>query len=307
MDLSNNKLGRHQMNLSDCFDRKDIVRDSNFRKTMFPKSLEPLSICYAVEELGLEVATGNPNISAIITTRQFASHVHEPCGLVVVESPQLAYYQLHNNLVKNGLIRFGPEHFIHPTAQIAPTAVLGNPVLISEGVTVGHRAIIGDNTAIGAGTYIGEDVVTSIRSMQNTRINGRFFPIEYAGGVKIGSHCQVLTGSIISKPYQAFYTEIGDDSIINLRVIIGHGVKIGQGAMVAGNNLIAGNVLIGENVWIGPSVTIRDGIKIGDRAKVRIGSVVIQDVGQDEEVSGNFAVPHKQQLRIYTRVKNGKL
>ena len=295
------------MNLSDYFDKKDIVRDSNFLKTMFPKSLEPLSICYAVEELALAVATGNPNISAIITTKKLASHVHEPRGLVAVETPKLAYYRLHNELVKNGLIRFGPEHFIHPTAQVAPTAVLGNPVLISEGVTIGHRAIIGDNTIIGAGTYIGENVVTSVRSMQDTRINGQFFPIEYIGGVMIGSRCQILTGSIISKPYQAFYTEIGDDSIINLKVIIGHGVKIGKGTMVAGNNLIAGNVLIGENVWIGPSVTIRDGIRIGDRAKVRLGSVVVQDVGQDEDVSGNFAVPHKQQLRIYMRIKNGKL
>jgi UDP-3-O-[3-hydroxymyristoyl] glucosamine N-acyltransferase len=295
------------MNLSDYFEKKDIVRDSHFLKTMFPKSLEPLSICYAVGELVLGVATGNPNISAIITTRELASHVHEPQGLVVVENPQLAYYQLHNDLVKNGLIRFGPEHFIHPTAQIAPTAVLGNPVLISEGVTVGHRAVIGDNTVIGTGTYIGENVVTSVRGMQDTRINGQFFPIEYAGGVRIGSRCQVLTGSIIQKPYQAFYTEIGDDSIISLKVVLGHGVKIGHGTMVAGNSQIAGNVLIGENVWIGPSATIRDGIRIGDYAKVRIGSVVIQDVGQGEEVSGNFAVPHKRQLRIYTRIKNGKL
>ncbi len=294
------------MSLSDYFDKQSIIRDGTFIKTMFPKTSEPYSICYATQQFFLEVALSNSNISAIITTKEIASLVDETRGLVVVENPQLAYYQLHNFLVENNLMSVHTEHFIHPTAKIAPTALIGKPVVIGEGVIISHRAIIGDYTVIGAVTYIGENVVTAVRGMQNTSVNGEFFPIQYAGGVKIGSKCEVLTGSIIQKPYHAHYTEIGDNSKISVKVVVGHGVKIGRGTMVAGNAQIAGNVAIGEGAWIGPSATIADGITIDDYAQVKIGSVVIEDVEHDQQVSGNFAVDHKRQLRIYGKIKDGQ-
>jgi UDP-3-O-[3-hydroxymyristoyl] glucosamine N-acyltransferase len=294
------------MNLSEYFDKQSIIRNGTFIKTMFPKTSEPYSICYAMQQFHLEVALSNQNISAIITTKELSSLVDKARGLVVVENPKLSYYQLHNFLVEKNLIPIHTEHFVHPTSQIAPTAIIGNHVVIGEGVIINHGAIINDYTVIGTGTYIGENVVISVRGMQDTYVNGEFFPIQYAGGVKIGSKCEVLSGAIIQKPYHAYYTEIGDDSKISVKVVVGHGVKIGRGTMVAGNTQIAGNVVIGEHVWIGPSTTIADGVTIGDYAQVKIGSVVIEDVEHDQQVSGNFAVDHKRQLRIHAKIKNGQ-
>lgn len=274
---------------------------------MHAKAREPYSICYATHRLYLDSALKNPNISALITTKELASSIDETRGLVVVENPQLSYYQLHNYLVENNLMALHDGQYVHRSAQIASSVVIGDHVVVAEGVVIEHRAIIADYTVIGANTYIGENVVTSARGMQDLHVNGVDFRIKYAGGVKIGQGCQVLSGAIVQRPYQAYYTEIGDNSKISVRVVVGHGVKIGHDTMVAGSVQIAGNVTIGDDVWIGPSATIADGITIGDQAKVRVGSVVVEDVGCKEEVSGNFAVAHKRQLRLYARIKNGQL
>ena len=63
--------------------------------------------------------------------------------------------------------------------------------------------------------------------------------------------------------------------------------------MIVANSGIGGRVSIGEDVWIGFGATIRDGIHIGDRARTNMGSVVTRNVGTEEAVTGNFAIPHK--------------
>ncbi len=295
------------MKLSEFFEQGNIVRDGLFLKTMYPKATEPSSICYAADRVHLEMALRNPNITALITTKEWVSLVDEARAVVIVQDAQLAYYRLHNFLVENKLMQVHAAHAISASAQIAPTAVIGKHVMIGERVVIEHHAVVGDYTIIGDDSYIGESVVTGSKGLQNLRVDGNSFPIKLAGGVRIGSHCEVLAGAIIQRPYHAIYTGIGDKCQIGPRAVVGHGVTIGCGSMVAGNAEITGNVSIGDGVWIGPSVTVADGISIGHRAKIRIGSVVVEDVGDDEDVSGNFAIIHKRHMRLFTRMKNGQL
>jgi UDP-3-O-[3-hydroxymyristoyl] glucosamine N-acyltransferase len=142
--------------------------------------------------------------------------------------------------------------------------------------------------------------------MLNTLVGGQSFPLLFAGGVKIGYRCEILTNAVIQRPYQAFYTNIGDDCKISVKAVVGHGVSIGRGTMVAGNAQISGDVVIGEEVWIGPSVTIASAVSVGDRAQVKLGSVVVSDVQPGQHVSGNFAVDHVRQLRFHGRLRSGQ-
>lgn len=294
------------MKLGDFFDPKDIVREGTFLKTMPPKTAEPLSICFAVRSPILKDVLDNPNISAIITTPELAPFVDASRAVVVVENPQLAYYQLHNYLVEHAGVAVHDEQGIHPSAHLASSVVIGKHVIIEEGVVIEHGAMIGDYTIIGAHTYVGHNVSTGVRGMLNTAIAGKSFPLVFAGGVRIGRRCEILTDAVIQRPYQAFYTEIGDDCKISVKAVVGHGVKIGRGTMVAGNAQLSGDVVIGENVWIGPSVTIASAVSIGDRAQVKLGSVVVTDVQPGQQVSGNFATDHVRQLRFHGRLRSGQ-
>ena len=139
--------------------------------------------------------------------------------------------------------------------------------------------------------------------MHNSYINDDYINVCDAGGVRIGKNCKILSSSIIQKSYFHEYTEIDDQTVISCNVNIGHGTKIGKNTMISGSSQISGYVSIGKNVWVGPSAVIADNITIGNDAKVLIGSTVVQNVGEKNTVSGNFAFDHKKHLAFYTKNK----
>jgi len=289
--------------LSDLFPRADIVADGPFRWTMLPTTDVPESICFVNEQRFLGVVLENACIGAVIVPRALVEAVtaaaSRPLGVVVAENPQKAYYDLHNLLVREHGMELHTGGEMDPTAQVAPTARIGRNVRIGPGVVVSEYAVIGDYTIVGEGTFIGEHVVTGTRGLQNLRIDGRLYPVLFAGGVRIGARCEILANAIVERSYNAVYTEIGDDTQISVKVSVGHGCRVGQNTMISGNAQIAGGATIGDHVWIGPGVTLTDSIQVGNRARVLLGSVVVEDVPAGAVVSGNFAYAHRRRLREY--------
>ncbi len=287
------------MKLKDFFNPNEVYRDAEFSVTLHPRATCPGAICYAMSEALILKVNRNPYLTAVITRPEFVSLLADAKGVAVVENPQQSYYELHNHLFRSGSMRVHREHSISPSAQIAPTASIGNHVVIEDGVTIGPGAIIGDFTILGEGTAVEAYAVIGARGMQNTKVNDRRFKVEWAGGVKIGKNCEVLTAAIVQRPYHCEYTEIGDDSQISVKVNIGHGVRVGARTMIGGNAQVAGNATIGSDVWIGQSSTISDGISIGDGAEVKMGSVVVRSVSAGTSVSGNFAFRHDRHIQEY--------
>ncbi len=291
------------MKLADFFPRSRVPRDGSFLWTMLPTSDVPDSICFVQEQRFLTLVLQNPCITSVIVPPALAAAVPETLGVTIADNPQQAYYDLHNVLVREHDMAVHSGGHIDATAQIAETARIGRHVQIGPGAVIAEYAIIGDYTIIGADTYIGENVVTGTRGLQNLRIDGSLYPVDFAGGVRIGARCQVLANAIIQRAYNAVYTEIGDDTQISVKVSVGHAGRIGHHTMISGNTQISGGVTIGNHVWIGPSVTLTDSIAVGDRARVLIGSVVIEDVAEGAVVSGNFATSHRSRLRDYATAR----
>ncbi|MEA3189146.1 MAG: hypothetical protein QOD99_2976, partial [Chthoniobacter sp.] len=207
---------------------------------------------------------------------------------------------------RNGLMKPHDKDGIDPSARISPAARIGKHVVIGRDVVIEALAIIEDFVCIGDGTYVGQNAVIGARGMQNTNVNGHSVRVEFAGGVKIGAGCEILALAIVQKPYHCDYTEIGDEAKISVKANVAHGVKIGARTMVGGNAQIAGNAVVGDDVWIGQSATLADGIRIGDRAEVKMGAVVVKNVPAGAAVSGNFAVPHINQVRHFTELYHEK-
>src|SRR6056297_3147539 len=102
--------------------------------------------------------------------------------------------------------------------------------------------------------------------MKNTLYDGELFDLQYAGGVNIGENSRVLTGAVIQKPYQPFFTKIGSNTIISTHVIVGHGCKIGDRVMMSGGSGVAGNTVIENDVWIGAGAKISGSLRIGEKS-----------------------------------------
>lgn len=291
------------MLLSDFFLSEHLIRDASFSYTMYPLTSVEESICYGANEIFVQKANANKNIVAIITTPELAYLVDGNKGLVVDNQPDRLYFELHNYMVRNRKMLLVNESFISPHAIIASTAIIGERVIIESGVEISHNVQIEDDTIIGANTYIGQNVIIGAIGMQNLKVDNKFYKIDYAGGVKIGENCQILTNAIIQKPYQSYFTEIGNNTKISVKTSVGHGSVIGDNCLIAGNGTIAGNVSIGNDLWMGPSSTIADGLKIGNGVKILIGSVVVNNLRDGAAVSGNFATDHMKQLKNHAKIK----
>lgn len=292
------------MLLSDYFNSGLIVRNGEFFQTMPIHSEEKNSICYVANKKFVSEVNNNSNISCVIASEEIGNFVRQEKGLLVCSNPSEEYYQLHNFLVEKELmVPLVIEPYIASSAKIHPTACVAARVYIGENVQVGPFAVIEEDSVIGHGSYIGHNVVIGCRGMQNVRLKDKSLGIKFFGGVRIGENCEVLTNAIIQKPYQKFFTEVGNNTQISVKVSVGHGAKIGNHTQIAGNVTIAGNVRIGDGVWIGPSATIADGVSVGSNARVLLGSVVSQAVPSGVAVSGNFAQRHEQQLKNFALIR----
>ena len=285
------------MKLLDFFQDSEIIRDKEFSTTYSPFHQMKGALSFACSKVIIDKINRDSNVSVVITYEQLVDFVNVEKGVVISKNPQLSYYELHNAIQHRNL--FQPLHHssISDSAKIAKTAQIGKNVHLGKNVRIGHGVIVNDNTFIDDNTLIEDYVVIGAMGMQNTYVDGNLFHIAYAGGVKIGKNCQILSHAIIQRPYQNYYTTIGNNVQISVQVVVGHGVQVGNNTQVAGNCQISGNAKIGNNVLIGPSSVISDGIVIDDNVNVKIGSTVISNLAKGEVVSGNFAFNHKKHLK----------
>ena len=276
-------------------------RNAFIANTNYANSNIQDSICFVMNLEFLNIANKNKNITAIITKKELAKEVDINKGLVVSENPKKDFFQLHNMLLDNDLNKIDVKHKIDPSAKIASTVKIIGKVNIGKNVIIEDFAVINTNTIIEDNTYIGEHVVIGARGMHNTMIEGTFIRVEDAGGVHIGKNCEVLSGAIIQKSYFSEFVKIGDQSKISVGVKIGHGCKIGERTLIAGSAQVAGYNIIGDDVWIGPSAVLAHGLTIEDKAQIKLGSVVVKNIKEREEVSGNFAYNHTKRIRNFIK------
>ena len=277
------------------------IRDADIQYTYYANSQLKNSVCFVLSEEFLKIANNNENIVAIITTEKFADRVMDEKGLVISDNPKRDFFNLHNELLEQGLNDMRISNYIDPSAIISDTAKIYNNVKIGKNVVIEDFVVINSNTIIGDNTYIAQNVVIGARGMHNTMINKEFINMKDAGGVYIGNNCEILAGAIVQKSYFSEFTTIGDDTKISVGTKVGHGCVIGARTLVAGSVQLAGYNSIGDDVWIGPSSVLAHGLKIASNAQIKLGSVVVKDVGEKEEVSGNFAYSHTKRIRNFVK------
>ena len=217
-------------------------------------------------------------------------------GICVVENPRLTYFRIHNYLVND--ISYRRTDFktrIDTNCNISSQAVIADKnVIIGNNVTIEEFAVIRENTVINDNSIIRAGCKIAGEGFEFKNTSEEVFHVSHIGGVIIGESVEIQYNTCIDKAiYPWDNTVIGDHVKIDNLVHIGHAVKVDSRTMIVANSGIGGRVSIGEDVWIGFGATIRNGIHIGDRARTNMGSVVTRNVGTEEAVTGNFAIPHK--------------
>ncbi len=290
---------RGKYKLSDYFSDYEQYGEIYFDQLSVVDTLIKNSLVYVEKSRYLDIAETNKNISGIIIHKELFSKCKTKNGVVISNHPKFDFWNLHNLMLKKGLLKLrfeagvGENCNIHPSAIVSGISKLGNNVKVGEGAVIKEYSIIGDNSLIASGVIIGSDGLQTC-----TKYNKKIF-VSHAGGVRIGQNVHILANSVVARAVELSYTEIGSNTMIGPLCGIGHSSEIGDNCDIAGNTLIGGSVILGNNVWIGPSSTIKDGVNVGENAKIKLGSVVVKDVESGEVVSGNFAYNHKKRLRSH--------
>jgi UDP-3-O-[3-hydroxymyristoyl] glucosamine N-acyltransferase len=289
--------------LSDFFASDTLVRPGEFSRVGTPDTSIAGTLVWCGDDVFVQTALSNPNVSALLTTRELLARIDVPSrfGIVASSDPRAEFWALHNRMVAGDLLfaamDFGRgEHCrIHPSAIVSPKSRIGDYVEIGPG------AIVESYTEIGRGSVVGPGAVLGAEGLQTYRTDAGSLLVRHAGGTSLGSEVVVLAGAVISKAVHVGFTSIGDASQISVQSAVGHESQLGRGCSLAGHVLVGGSVTMGDDVWVGPSACIKDGVRIGRGARILIGSVVVQDVADGAEISGNFAIPHLRNLRRHAQ------
>jgi len=283
----------------------DLRRDAAFDRTGFAGDGGGRILCFAADPRFLRHALAQPDTAAVITTPALADRVPEPLGLLVAEDPDIAFWGLHNRLVLDHGMGVSVEEAVDPSAEIHPAALVAPGCRIGAGVRIGAGAIIEAGTVLAEGVHVGAGAQIGCEGLFVRRRPGLILRVEHAGGVEIGPAAVILPGAMIQRDVRPEFTRIGARSVIANRASVSHGARIGDDATVAGGAVICGHVAIGDGVWIGPGAVVRDRAEIGAAARVEIGAVVGGSVGPGERVSGVFAGPHRQMVRLRAKLRDG--
>lgn len=188
---------------------------------------------------------------------------------------------------------------IHPSAVIGNEVKIGKNCIIFPSVVIGDRTIIGDNVVIQSGTVLGGD------AFYYRKLNGNFDRLISVGNViiednvEIGNNCTIDRGVTDS-------TIIGEGSILDNLIQIGHDTIIGKKVLIASHAAIAGCCIIEDEVTVWGQVGMASGNRVGKGAILLGKTGVNKDLEGGKTYFGQLAEEFREYLRKEVKLKNLK-
>lgn len=252
------------------------------------------------------VSSLSSNITAIITNKELGEKLKDKYGVIVADSPRIAYFTLHNKLADDKKYKrdefdtiIGKECNISNSAVISTKNVrIGDNVIIEDYVVIRENTVINDNAIIRAGAILGSE------GFEFKRVEGTIMSVIHCGGVVIEESVEIQYNTAIDKAiYTWDNTVVAKDSKIDNLVHVGHGAKIGQRCLIAAKAVIGGRTVIGDDSWVGIGAIISNGLIIGENSSISLGSVVTRSLNDQSRVSGNFAIDHNKFIEFIKSIR----
>lgn len=186
-------------------------------------------------------------------------------------------------------IEVGDGTHIHPSAVIGNEVRIGKNCLIFPNVVIGDGTIIGDNVTIQSGTVLGGD------AFYYRKHNGEFDRLISVGNViiqnrvEIGNNCTIDRGVTDS-------TIIGEGSVLDNQIQIGHDTIIGKRCMIASLTGIAGCCILEDEVTVWGQVGMASGVRVAS------GTVLLGKTGVNKDLKkGTYFGPLAEEFKDYLK------
>lgn len=292
------------MKLSDMIDSSELLRDAEFQDLGYSHDPGYLMLTFCDNIYYLNKVLANSSVSAIITNPCLVDKVPEQYGLVVSNDPRNTFFDVYVRLLSMGCFHFCQETGMGENCKIAKSALISPNTFIGDNVIIGENVVIHDNVIIGDGTRIESGAVVGAQGILYVFLKDRIKFVEQVGGVVLGKEVTLLANSVVARSiFPNAPTRIDDYALVGISSNIGHDSHIGESSRILGNCVVAKSAKVGKMVAMGTSSVIRENITIGDYARVQAGSIVVEDVGENMRVSGNFAMDHNKHMRNFFKAK----
>lgn len=195
-------------------------------------------------------------------------------------------------------IEVGEGTKIHSSAVIGNEVKIGKNCLIFPKVVIGDRTVIGDNVIIQANTVLGGD------AFYYRKLNGNYDRLISVGNVVIENNVEIGNGCTIDRGVTDS-TIIGEGSVLDNQIQIGHDTIIGKRCLIASQTGIAGCCVIEDEVTIWGQVGMASGVR------VESGTVLLAKCGVNRDLKkgtyfGSIAEEFREYLRKEVKIKNLK-
>ena len=242
---------------------------------------------------------------------------------IEVQNPQKAFVQILEIFRDNT----PPSPGVHETAVVGEGAVLSPSCSVGPLCIICDGAVIGDNTVLEAQVYVGPNVEIGSR----TRIEASTVLRE---GTIVGEDCLVHSGSVIGSDGFGFLpdfdrghtripqlgrvrigkgveigacvtidratleeTVVGDGTVIDNHVHIGHNARVGQKCILVAMTGIAGSSVLEDGVIMAARSGVSDHVTVGERAQVAANAGATKNVPPGLVVSGFPARDHREEMK----------
>jgi UDP-3-O-[3-hydroxymyristoyl] glucosamine N-acyltransferase len=186
----------------------------------------------------------------------------------------------------------GPRVRLHPLVYIGSGVEIGEESVLFPHVVVYPRCRIGRRVIVHGGAVIGADGFGFIPGADHHRKIPQVGIVVVEDDVEIGANTAIDRATLGE-------TVVGRGSKLDNLVQVGHNVEIGERTLMAAQVGIGGSSRIGAAAVLGGQVGIADHVTVGEAAVLGAQAGTTQDVAAGERVSGSWARPVAQAMRIW--------
>lgn len=192
-------------------------------------------------------------------------------------------------------IEIGEGTFIHPTVVLGNDVSIGKNCHIFPNVVIGDCTQIGDNVTIQSGTVLGGD------AFYYRKLDGNFDKLISVGNViiennvEIGCNCTIDRGVTDS-------TIIGEGSVLDNQIQIGHDTIIGKKVLIASQVGIAGCCIVEDEVTVWGQVGMASGVRV-EKGTVLLGKCGVNRDLKKGTYFGFLAEEFREWLKKEAKIK----
>jgi UDP-3-O-[3-hydroxymyristoyl] glucosamine N-acyltransferase len=186
---------------------------------------------------------------------------------------------------------------VHPGAFIGADVIIGQGCVIGEGAKILPSSRLGQGVVVGANSTIGNDPFYYQRD-----VLGRPVRFPAAGGVVVADFVQLGAGVCVDRGVLED-TIIGEYTVIDNLVQVGHGATIGKNVIIAGQTGLAGNVRIGDGVRLEGQVGISPNVSIVAGTIIHGRGATATDITRPGEYTGIRARTVKDEVNRESAIR----